>query len=77
MLPPALGALARAASALRERVAATIPAGNRRRSFWYRFFFGDVRDAFVAGETAATTSLASKALFANEAAAAAAAASPL
>jgi uroporphyrin-III C-methyltransferase/precorrin-2 dehydrogenase/sirohydrochlorin ferrochelatase len=51
MLPPALGPLARAASALRGRVAAKVPAGNRRRSFWTRFFFGDVRDAFVAGET--------------------------
>ena len=51
MLPQALGPLARAASALRERVAATIPVGNRRRAFWTRFFFGDVRDAFIAGET--------------------------
>jgi uroporphyrin-III C-methyltransferase/precorrin-2 dehydrogenase/sirohydrochlorin ferrochelatase len=67
MLPPALGPLARAASALRERVAATIPAGNRRRSFWTRFFFGDVRDAFVAGET--VNYLAGvEGLFTNEAA---------
>ena len=51
MLPPALGDLARAAAALRDRVAATIPAGNRRRGFWYAFFFGDVRDAFIAGES--------------------------
>ena len=51
MLPQALGDLARAAQALRERVAETIPAGNRRRGFWYRFFFGDVREAFVAGAT--------------------------
>jgi uroporphyrin-III C-methyltransferase / precorrin-2 dehydrogenase / sirohydrochlorin ferrochelatase len=51
MLPQGLGDLARAASGLRERVAATIPHGNRRRSFWYRFFFGDVRDAFIAGES--------------------------
>lgn len=51
MLPQVLGDLARAASGLRERVAETIPPGNRRRSFWYRFFFGDVRDAFVAGDS--------------------------
>lgn len=51
MLPQALGDLARAAQGLRERVAETIPAGNRRRGFWYRFFFGDVREAFIAGAT--------------------------
>ena len=51
MLPQALGDLARAASDLRERVAAAMPPGNRRRSFWYRFFFGDVREAFVAGDS--------------------------
>lgn len=51
MLPQALGELARAASGLRERVASTIPHGNRRRSFWYRFFFGDVREAFIAGNS--------------------------
>ena len=52
MLPQALGKLAEAAGALRGRVAEAVPAGNRRRSFWKRFFFGDVRDAFVAGESA-------------------------
>lgn len=51
MLPQTLGSLARSGAALRERVAEAIPAGNRRRSFWTRFFFGDVRDAFIAGET--------------------------
>ena len=51
MLPQTLGDLARAASDLRERVASTLPPGNRRRAFWYRFFFGDVRDAFIAGES--------------------------
>ena len=51
MLPARLGDLARAAAGLRHRVAATIPAGNRRRGFWYRFFFGDVRDAFIAQES--------------------------
>jgi uroporphyrin-III C-methyltransferase/precorrin-2 dehydrogenase/sirohydrochlorin ferrochelatase len=51
MLPQALGDLARAASGLRERVADALPPGNRRRSFWYRFFFGDVREAFIAGDS--------------------------
>lgn len=51
MLPQALGDLARAASGLRERVAEALPPGNRRRSFWYRFFFGDVHDAFIAGDS--------------------------
>lgn len=51
MLPQALGDLAKAASSLRERVAEAIPPGNRRRGFWYRFFFGDVREAFIAGES--------------------------
>lgn len=51
MLPQALGDLARAASDLRHRVAEAIPPGNRRRGFWYRFFFGDVREAFMAGES--------------------------
>ncbi len=51
MLPQNLGKLADAANSLRARVAAKIPFGNRRRSFWQRFFFGDVRDAFIAGET--------------------------
>jgi uroporphyrin-III C-methyltransferase/precorrin-2 dehydrogenase/sirohydrochlorin ferrochelatase len=53
MLPQALGELAKAASALRARVAGEIPPGNRRRSFWYRFFFGDVRDAFLANDSCA------------------------
>lgn len=51
MLPQSLGGLARTAEGLRERVAETIPAGNRRRGFWQRFFFGDVREAFVAGDS--------------------------
>ena len=51
MLPQTLGDLAGAAAALRHRVAETIPPGNRRRSFWYRFFFGDVREAFLAGDS--------------------------
>lgn len=50
MLPPTLGKLAEAAGVLRNRVGQLIPAGAGRRSFWQRFFFGDVRDAFIAGE---------------------------
>ncbi len=53
MLPQALGGLASAASGLRARVAEAIPPGNRRRGFWQRFFFGDVRDAFIAGDSCA------------------------
>lgn len=51
MLPQALGELARAAADLRHRVAVAIPPGNRRRGFWSRFFFGDVREAFLAGDS--------------------------
>ncbi|MGH6908031.1 MAG: NAD(P)-dependent oxidoreductase [Aestuariivirga sp.] len=57
MLPHSLGKLAQAAGALRARVAKAIPIGSRRRSFWKRFFFGDVRNAFVAGEQANYRSL--------------------
>ena len=53
MLPQALGALAKAGAQLRDKVGNSIPAGNRRRSFWQRFFFGDTRDTFLAGETSA------------------------
>ena len=48
-LPPFLGALARAAGALRERVAERVPAGRTRRQFWQRYFFGTLRDAFARG----------------------------
>jgi len=51
MLPQSLGDLARAAQGLRHRVAEAIPPGNRRRAFWYRFFFGDVREVFLAHES--------------------------
>ncbi|MGH6855827.1 MAG: NAD(P)-dependent oxidoreductase [Aestuariivirga sp.] len=66
MLPQALGSLAEAARALRGRVADSIPPGNRRRSFWKRFFFGDVRDAYVADEPANYSSLV-ESLFVDEA----------
>jgi uroporphyrin-III C-methyltransferase / precorrin-2 dehydrogenase / sirohydrochlorin ferrochelatase len=51
LLPAALGRLAKAAEALRPKVAATVPAGNRRRGFWQRFFFGSIREAFLAGNS--------------------------
>jgi uroporphyrin-III C-methyltransferase / precorrin-2 dehydrogenase / sirohydrochlorin ferrochelatase len=50
MLPQALGDLANKANALRPRVAKSVPHGNRRRSFWQKFFFGPIRDAAVAGD---------------------------
>ena len=50
-LPQALGDLATKANALRSRVAKEVPHGNRRRSFWSKFFFGRIRDAVVAGDT--------------------------
>lgn len=50
MLPQALGALAVKANGLRAHVADVIPHGNRRRSFWAKFFFGRIRDAAVAGD---------------------------
>jgi uroporphyrin-III C-methyltransferase/precorrin-2 dehydrogenase/sirohydrochlorin ferrochelatase len=50
LLPQALGPLARAAAGLRPRVAESLPPGNRRRSFWQRYFFGDIRDFFIAGD---------------------------
>jgi uroporphyrin-III C-methyltransferase/precorrin-2 dehydrogenase/sirohydrochlorin ferrochelatase len=48
-LPPFLGALTKAAGALRERVANSVPAGSPRRAFWRQFFFGSIRDAFAQG----------------------------
>ncbi|CAN5543648.1 siroheme synthase CysG [soil metagenome] len=50
MLPAALGTLATAANALRGRVADTLPHGSRRRSFWQHYFFGSIRDAFLAND---------------------------
>ena len=50
MLPVSLGELATKANALRPRVAEVVPHGNRRRSFWQKFFFGPIRDAAVAGD---------------------------
>lgn len=53
LLPQSIGSLARKAADLRKVVADIVPAGNRRRSFWQRFFFGDVREAHEAGDAVA------------------------
>ncbi|MGE3874440.1 MAG: siroheme synthase CysG [Parvibaculaceae bacterium] len=55
LLPQALGSLATAASHLRQSVAERVPQGNRRRSFWQRYFFGSIRDSFLAGDTRSYT----------------------
>jgi len=55
LLPQALGSLAAAASHLRQSVAERVPHGNRRRSFWQRYFFGSIRDSFFAGDTQSYT----------------------
>lgn len=46
LLPHNIGSLASRAQKLRDRVAALVPAGNRRRAFWQDFFFGGARTAF-------------------------------
>jgi uroporphyrin-III C-methyltransferase / precorrin-2 dehydrogenase / sirohydrochlorin ferrochelatase len=53
MLPQALGKLALKAQGLRLTVAGLLPPGNRRRSFWQDFFFGNQRDAADAGDDVA------------------------
>ncbi|WP_119275232.1 siroheme synthase CysG [Taklimakanibacter deserti] len=55
LLPQALGSLAEAASHLRQSVAERVPQGNRRRSFWQRYFFGSIRDSFLAGDARSYT----------------------
>lgn len=44
MLPSGLGALARLANSLRDRVAATLAPGGTRRGFWRAFFRGALQD---------------------------------
>ena len=51
MLPQALGRLAKAASQLRTRIAETVPRGERRRSFWNQYFFGAIRESYLAGDS--------------------------
>lgn len=53
LLPNALGRLASTAEGLRERIAATVAPGFARRDFWQRYFFGSIRDSFLAGDNPA------------------------
>jgi uroporphyrin-III C-methyltransferase/precorrin-2 dehydrogenase/sirohydrochlorin ferrochelatase len=53
MLPAALGRLASTGEVLRERIAKTVAPGFARRDFWQRFFFGSIRDSFLAGDQSA------------------------
>ncbi len=53
MLPANLGQLAGKAQGFREKVARLLPPGNRRRAFWQDFFFGNLRDAMLAGDAVA------------------------
>jgi uroporphyrin-III C-methyltransferase/precorrin-2 dehydrogenase/sirohydrochlorin ferrochelatase len=55
--------LARKAASLRGVAAGIVPAGNRRRGFWQRFFFGDVRDAHDSGDAVAFELAVQDALF--------------
>lgn len=50
-LPHRLGALARKAGLLRARVAESLREGASRRAFWKDYFFGQLRDAFLGGDT--------------------------
>jgi uroporphyrin-III C-methyltransferase/precorrin-2 dehydrogenase/sirohydrochlorin ferrochelatase len=50
MLPAALGRLASAGEDLRSRIAKTAAPGFARRDFWQKFFFGSIRDSFLAGD---------------------------
>jgi uroporphyrin-III C-methyltransferase/precorrin-2 dehydrogenase/sirohydrochlorin ferrochelatase len=52
LLPPALGALALRAQALRAAVAAALPSGAARRGFWQSFFFGALRDRLIGASPA-------------------------
>jgi uroporphyrin-III C-methyltransferase/precorrin-2 dehydrogenase/sirohydrochlorin ferrochelatase len=53
MLPSTLGRLAWAAEGLRERIAGTVAPGFARRDFWQKYFFGSIRDSFLAGDNPA------------------------
>ncbi|MBL8894515.1 MAG: uroporphyrinogen-III C-methyltransferase [Rhizobiales bacterium] len=53
MLPSALGRLASTAESLRERIAGTVAPGFARRDFWQKYFFGSIRDSFMAGDNPA------------------------
>ncbi|MGI9415264.1 MAG: siroheme synthase CysG, partial [Hyphomicrobiales bacterium] len=50
LLSPRLGALAQKAGRLRTRVAERLRSGGRRRAFWHNYFFGQIRDAYIAND---------------------------
>ena len=50
LLSPRLGALAQKAERLRSRVAERLGRGGPRRAFWQNFFFGQIRDAYLASD---------------------------
>jgi len=63
LLPLTLGSLARTAATWRAKVAEIVPPGNRRRGFWQRFFFGDVRETHDSGDAVAFELAVQDALF--------------
>ncbi len=63
MLPQKTGALASAAAKIRNHVAALVPHGNRRRSFWRSFFEGAPRDAIFSDDNVAYELALGDALF--------------
>lgn len=50
LLPSRIGELALAGRALRDLVGRVLPKGAARREFWQNFFFGRIRDAFLADD---------------------------
>ncbi len=52
LLPARLGELAHAARRLRDTIARALPGGAARRGFWQSFFFGPMRNAFLADDRA-------------------------
>jgi uroporphyrin-III C-methyltransferase/precorrin-2 dehydrogenase/sirohydrochlorin ferrochelatase len=58
LLPARLGAFARWAGGLRERVAEALPAGPARRRFWEQLFGGEIARAWLAGEQVQAAALA-------------------
>ncbi len=62
LLPPRLGELARLAQTLRPRVARDLPEGIARRNFWDAFFFGKIRDLFLAADSNSGRAIINQAL---------------
>ena len=61
-LPAGFGRIAKAAAALRERVASAISDMPTRRRFWERLLKGPFRDAALAGDNAAAEAIVSASL---------------